>query len=304
MTALCKKILAISALALLFAPGMANVAFSADSPAPEKVTVEAEGSGETKMAAMKEAWTNAVRKAVGMYMTSKTETLNDDLTEQIAAYSRGQVNSFETLSENQENGNWHIKIKANVDRDIMQETVAASASQNVKVDGTNIAAQIQSAEDKKKDAAEVLKSSGLMDFTKCLDYKPEIQTVDNEGKKIVFMRHMLKFDLDKFKKQADELEKLVATMAISKRTASLKTDAAKAALKLIAQNDFKVNFSTGEIIRNMMKDGNNQFCLVPGQRQIGQGNNNDFIDDYGLDPKLTGLGDYASAQNCEFYLFN
>lgn len=189
MSAFRKSILAIAAMVFMFSPGMANVVYSADAPPTEKVTVEAEGSGDSKMAAMKDAWTNAVRQAVGMYMTSKTETLNDDLTEEIAAYSRGQVNSFETLSENHENGVWTVKIRANVDRDIMRETVAASTSQKVKVDGANLAAQAQSAEDKKKNAAEVIKSSGLMDFSKCLDYKPEIQTFDTPQGKKIYMVH-------------------------------------------------------------------------------------------------------------------
>lgn len=156
----------------------------------EMVTVEAEGSGETKMAAMKEAWTEAVRKAVGMYMTSKTETLNDDLTEQIAAYSRGQVNSFEILSETHENSIWTVKIRANVDRDIMQETVSASMSKTVKVDGANIVAQQQSAQNKTRDALEVLQASNLLDFSNCLTYEASLRMVDFDGKKQPWMKHI------------------------------------------------------------------------------------------------------------------
>lgn len=223
-------------LAIVFVAVMNGgaICFAADS---EKITVEAEGSGETKIVALKEAWTDAVRKAVGMYMTSKsevkTEALADNYTEEIAAYSRGQVNSFQILSENQANGLWTVKIRANVDKDVMQETVANATSVKVKVDGGNLAAQTQSAADKKKDALEVIKSSGLMDFGKCLIYEPSVTAVDFEGTKYVFFRHLLKMDLVKFKKQSDELEKLVAQMAISVRDAKMNSQVSKMLLKYI-----------------------------------------------------------------------
>lgn len=210
----------------------------------EKITVEAEGSGETKMAAMKDAWTNAVRQAVGMYMASassvKSEGLDDKYTEDIAAYSRGQVNSFETLSENQENGIWHIKIKANVDRDVLKETVAEASSKSVKVDGANLAAQMQSSQDQKKDAVEVLKTSGLLDFKKCLEYEPSIVTYEINGKPAIFMQHVLKMNLEKYTAQAQELEKLIAQIAQKKFQVKLSMDEAKNAFTLLRQKEYKI----------------------------------------------------------------
>lgn len=62
------------------------LAFTPTVFAAEQIEVEAEGSGTTKMAALQAAWQEAVRKGVGLFMTSKTQVIDDSLTEQIATY--------------------------------------------------------------------------------------------------------------------------------------------------------------------------------------------------------------------------
>lgn len=57
--------------ALLISLAFRNTAF-ADGVSDKTETVEAEGSGSTKMEALQAAWMEAVRKGVGMYMSSKT----------------------------------------------------------------------------------------------------------------------------------------------------------------------------------------------------------------------------------------
>lgn len=230
------------------------------------VTVEAEGSGETKMAALQAAWTDAVRKAVGMYMHSSTEVLNEDMTEKIAAYSRGQVNSFQTLSETQENGIWTVAIKANIDRDVMQETVTPVQSKKVAIDGANVAAQAQSKEDKKRDALEVIKASNLLDFSKCFDYTPTVEKIEAAGKTRVYMRHVLKMDLNKFRKQSDELEKLVSLMATKKHSISVNSPAANKALKIISENTYDVEIDWGYTTSNPLGYEKSPLVNFPGVR--------------------------------------
>lgn len=146
---------------------LSGLAFAAET---EKITVEAEGVGETKMAALKDAWTNAVRQAVGAYLASaqsvKSDGLDDKYTEDIAAYSRGQINSFETISENQENGLWHIKIRANVVKDILLETVKEATNKSVKIEGANLAAQMQTTQEKKTKCQRSFEDLGPVKFPK------------------------------------------------------------------------------------------------------------------------------------------
>lgn len=212
------------------------IATDVNSATDNRITVEADGTGSTKMEALKSAWENAVRQAVGMYMTSKTEMLNDNLTEELAAYSRGQVNSYKTLSESQNNGIWTIKIQANIDRDIMQETVKASKSQNIQIDGSNLAAQMQSQNNKNQDAKDVIRVGDMLNFQEALKYEVSLQSYNNG--EAIFARHILKFDLKKFQSWADTLEKFVAQRAIKKEEVKLKPDAAKRALAFITATNY------------------------------------------------------------------
>lgn len=235
---------------------------SAGAATENRVTVEATGSGPTKLAALKEAWTEAVRKAVGMYMTTKTETLNDELTEQIAAYSRGQVNSFETLSETQDNGIWIIKIRANVDRDIMNEIAAPATRQAVKVDGASLAAQMQTSKDQKKDALEILKTSTLFDFSKCLEYSAQLKKVDLDGQTYFFMQNTIKMNLKNFRQQENELEKLVATLATSKRNMRFDQPAVKQYLARMNQDI--------DVLNNFVQNRKENFSRVMKQSNRGK----------------------------------
>lgn len=225
----------------------AQIIFALQRGQAETITVEAEGSGPTKMEALKSAWTEAVRKAVGMYTASKTEALNDDLTEQIAAYSRGQVNSYKVLSQGQQNGIWNIAIEANVDREIMAESIAANKSGSVRFDGSSIAAQKQTAADKKLDALDVLKTSGLADFSKCLDYSPSLEKLTFAGAPVLFMRHVFKINPGKFEKQAKELEKLLSQMASGKDNVFLRANFAQNALKALDSNDYRLEINLQDI---------------------------------------------------------
>lgn len=120
---------------------------NASAATAEKIIVEAFGSGVTKIEALQNAWAVATREAVGLYMNARNELKSDSLdahyTEQVASYSRGQVDYFTILSEKRENGLWNIKIKANVDRDVLQETVAEATGRTVHIDGASLTAQIQ-----------------------------------------------------------------------------------------------------------------------------------------------------------------
>lgn len=202
----------------------------------KQVTVEAEGTGATKMEALQSAWMEAVRQGVGMFMASKTELVNDKLTEQIVTHSRGQVNAYQIVEERKGADGWHLKIKARIDKDILQESAEAATSQKVAFDGKDLAAQKVTQQEKQKSAEQVWKEiEPLLDFRKCLKYKFSVEKVTfaNDFKFItkghgytnpqykkgdfVFGCHVLTWDLDKFEKQNKELSKLFDLVAKEKR---------------------------------------------------------------------------------------
>lgn len=233
-------------VACFFCLGIIPVAGS-NAAESEKVTVEAAGTGASKLEALKDAWAVAVRQAVGMYMNSrsdlKSDGLDDRYTEEIASYSRGQMDSFTILSESESNGIWTVKIKAKVDKDILQQTADAASRQKVSVDGANLAAQMQTSENKDTDAMAVIENSGLLDFSKCFDYSPQLIKQDLNGQPLLILRNSLKMNPAKFKKQEAELEKLVATLASGKRNAALDQNWMKKLLEIAQMPKYPLIFN-------------------------------------------------------------
>ncbi len=247
----------------------------ANAASAKKIQVVAEGSGRSKIEALQAAWMEAVRNAVGMFMTSKTESVDDKLTEQVAMYSRGQINSYTVLSEDNKNGVWNIKIRANVDKDILEETIQPSTQRNIlSFDGQDIAASHASREQKKQSAADVIKSSSeLLDFRKCFDYTCELKSIKNKNGDTQFLlKHILKINLKKYKAQSDQLEKIVSSVAEAKREVPLDSvDAVKRFFSIfkVKEKDFLVEVSNalnlwhGEAhfaLRKSVHD--NEFCFV------------------------------------------
>lgn len=119
----------------------------------EDITVEAEGSAEKKLDALNDAWNEAVRNAVGLVIRSTDKIVDDELTEKIATYSRGRVNSYKILKEEKIDGIWHVKISANIDKDILEETKTYGKKSVV---NANQLAQIISASNQHKDAENLI----------------------------------------------------------------------------------------------------------------------------------------------------
>lgn len=217
--------------ALLLSLAFINTVF-ADDVSDKTVAVEAEGSGSTKMEALQAAWMEAVRKGVGMYMSSKTEAVDDNLTEQVVLHSRGQVNSYSVISENKENDIWNVRIKANIDKDILQETAEVTQTNKLKLDGKDLAAAIDTKEKKAESQrlalAEVKNILNLVDI---LDYSANIEKFNNDkGNDFYFVKFILSMNLDKWLKQVHEAEKVLDRICSKKIDVNIRKDYSKVML--------------------------------------------------------------------------
>ena len=119
------------------------------------VVVEAEGYGVTKIEALNDAWNTAVKLAIGMYLSSRTEVVDGELTELIVTHSRGRVNAYQELSAVHVDNTWKVKILASIERQILKESIEASSSNSIKIDGSQFAA-LSSTELEKSDKAKQL----------------------------------------------------------------------------------------------------------------------------------------------------
>ncbi|MBQ9390236.1 MAG: hypothetical protein IJU07_08690 [Synergistaceae bacterium] len=108
------------------------------------VTVVAQGEGASRQAALEQAWTDAVRIAVGMVLSAKSNLNNDELSENIIAHSRGVIEDFDILHEDKRGSRTTIYIQARVRREILRdEANKYSEAQVVKADtGRAVKAQM------------------------------------------------------------------------------------------------------------------------------------------------------------------
>ena len=97
-------------------PVFAGAASTASSgkAAVKSITEEGIGCGATKREALRDAMKCAIEKAVGAYVTTKTELKNEDLSERIIVASDAVVTDYEELSCWEKDGTWMVRIKANV----------------------------------------------------------------------------------------------------------------------------------------------------------------------------------------------
>ena len=108
------------------------------------VTVISQGEGANRNAALEQAWTDAVRIAVGMVLSAKSNVNNEELSENIITHSRGVIEDFDILQENKKGSRTQVFIQARVRREILRdEANKYSEAQVVKADtGRAVKAQM------------------------------------------------------------------------------------------------------------------------------------------------------------------
>jgi hypothetical protein len=142
------------------------------------VIVEAEGFGSTKIEALNAAWSEAVKKAIGMYMISETNLINEDMHEKLLIYSRGRVNSYKELSAHKDENIWIVSIEAEIEKEVLIETINSSSQSEISIDGLNLAATMATDLDKESNKKlilqEFLEKLNFEDLFK-INFQPTIE---------------------------------------------------------------------------------------------------------------------------------
>jgi hypothetical protein len=107
-------------------------------------TVTAEGVGLTAEDALKDAFRNAVRQAVGALIDAETLVQNDQvIKDQVLAYSNGMVKAYKEVGKpKREEGLYRVTIVAAVERLSLEEKIAKAKESFQKVDGEGLYAQL------------------------------------------------------------------------------------------------------------------------------------------------------------------
>jgi hypothetical protein len=188
----------------------------------KNLIVEAEGQGETKLQALKAAWSEAVRVGIGMYLTSKDTLVDDELKEEIITHSRGQVDSYELLSADKVDSGWTVRIRAKIEKDILQEsaTMSQNKSKTVAVDTSNLAAKKVTTENKKVSATELIKNYQFPRKEEFILY--DFSTKIENGKLIIM--HNFKFNANFYNKFISDYVSVLDKVAIKKSENSFRNN--------------------------------------------------------------------------------
>lgn len=93
----------------------------------KNIVVEASGFGQSRDSAILQMKRSAVEQAMGVFIDSRTVTSNFALeSERILTHSEGFVRRILDLSENRENGLWHVKSKVVVTLDSIKNEMVAT----------------------------------------------------------------------------------------------------------------------------------------------------------------------------------
>jgi hypothetical protein len=189
------------------------------------VTVEAEGSGATKLEALNSAWSEAVKKAIGLYMVSKTSLIDEDIEEKILIYSRGRVNSYKELSSNKINDIWFVKIEAEIEKEILIETINTYSSSEISIDGLNLAATLST--DSEKELNKILLLKDFFDSFNFEDlFKITLKPSVENGQ--LFILTTIELDYDIYRNLIlTKFNNILQQISISKETKFLSQEAVK-----------------------------------------------------------------------------
>jgi hypothetical protein len=185
------------------------------------VIVEAEGSGPTKIEALSAAWSEAVKLGVGMFLASKTEVIDNNIKEQIVSYSRGRVNSYEEISSEKKDNIWSVKIRAKIEKDILEETAKIINEKTISISSSglgNAARQakvnLETEEDKIKASVELFQLFlDKYDFNSLYEIG-EVKSSINDEKLIV--EYSINFNNNMYKEIINSLMQLLDQISISK----------------------------------------------------------------------------------------
>lgn len=130
----------------------------------DTVKVQGRGVGVNKTAALKDAYRDAIERAVGFYVDAETIVNNDQIVkDQILTQSNAYITDYRELSTERIDVGFEVRILATVKRQALTtKLTGVMPAQTVRVDNTdlqNVHAQLVTKEKRAEDAAALLKNA-------------------------------------------------------------------------------------------------------------------------------------------------
>ncbi len=185
----------------------------------DQVEVISQGIGIDADAALRNAYSNAIQQALGLYVDAETLIENDQIIkDQVLTHSRGLIKEVTTVSEGASDGLFNVTIRARVLRQPLMEKVSPMLKATAKIDGTSMHAAIVTEQRQTQDAgalfAEAIKpmiGPGLFDFE--FAGKPEL---DEKDQSRLLVPVKLKINRDRYKVAEQALLDVLNQVSVQK----------------------------------------------------------------------------------------
>ncbi len=205
----------------------------------DTVKVQGRGVGVNRDDALKDAYRDAIERAVGLYVDAETVANNDQIvTDQVLTHSNAYITDYRELGLKQLNGGLvQLRILATVKKQALTSKLTdVMPAQTVRIDNSglqNVHAQLVTKEKRAEDAAALLKSAleGLdpMKSLMVANIRPETQKIlTGEAVKVnneplpanqVMLRYLFEVKLDRAKYFAEfvpHLKKVLDQISVTK----------------------------------------------------------------------------------------
>ncbi|MBQ6338660.1 MAG: hypothetical protein IJI36_05885, partial [Kiritimatiellae bacterium] len=204
----------------------------------DTVKVQGRGVGENKTAALKDAYRDAIERAVGLYVDAETVANNDQIVkDQILTQSNAYITDYRELSTERIDVGFEVRILATVKKQALTtKLTGVMPAKTVRIENSglqNAHAQLVTKEKRAEDAAALLKNAldGLnpMQSLMVANIRPETQKIlTGDAAKIndkplpanqVMLRYLFEVKLDRAKYFAEfmpHLKKVLDQISIAK----------------------------------------------------------------------------------------
>ncbi len=182
------------------------------------IKVKANGMGVTEDAALKNAYSNAVEQAIGLFVDAETIVKNDAIIDdKILTHSRGYIEHVDILKKNIQDGIYSVSILAKVRKEPLVDVVKSNISYENKIDAQSLHAMAVSKQKESNDAKSLLKRA----IKKFIDSKYYHVYVDgkltlNKTSDGLIVPIAIEADLKKYNAAINPLIKIYDEIATSK----------------------------------------------------------------------------------------
>lgn len=214
-------------LASLLVGALAGGSYTAlaDEATKEYIEILVDGAGLDKESAMNNAYQNAVKQAVGLYIDAETLIDNNqEVKDKILTHSRGIIDKVEVISDQNDDGIYRVEILAQVIKQELEEKVKPISSDKASfnIDGESLVAAKASKEQQEADAKAILEEIALyikeesinwIDFT--IDGSPRV----SNNHDYVEVDVLATYDFDKYLSIMEKPIEMLEQIALSKTQA-------------------------------------------------------------------------------------